>query len=788
MSDKARTGLTSAQAEQLLRELGPNVVAGKPPVSAMRVFMSQFGSVVVWFLVAAAAVSAAVGELVDASAIAAIVALNAVIGFVQEYRAERAIEALRAMTAPKARVRRDGVQMTIDGRSVVDGDLLVVEAGDVIAADGVVVESHGLSVNEAVLTGESVPVTKRVDADEARERMVFMGSAVSTGSALVEVARTGMKTELGGIARMVTEAEEEETPLRRRVNQLTRTLIVVSCAVVAVIATVSVLRGVPATEIFLAAVSLAVAAVPEGLPAVVTVALALGVRRMAKRDVLVRKLDAVETLGSTTVICTDKTGTLTTGVMTLRDVWGADHRAVIAAAAACCDAELSEDGATGFGDPTEVAIVAAAAQRGIRRADIERDNPRVETHAFDDVRRRMAVLRADDRLYVKGAVESVLPLCATGTDGALDANATLGARGLRVLAVAIGQGNDERGLTFLGLIGIADPPRNDAMSAVADAYKAGIVTVMITGDHAATARAIATELGIVDANGEPAERVHARITPRQKLEIVRARKASGAIVAMTGDGVNDAPALREAHIGIAMGKGGTAVAREAADIVLVNDDFASIVHAVREGRNIFDAIRRSLVYLLSGNVAELGFMLVASLAGWPLPLVPMQLLWINLVTDGLPALGLITLPASADVMTKAPRPVSEPLLGRAQWSSVGASAILQVAASAAFFYWALDARGLADARSLTFGLVVACELFRALARIGLGRGTRPLRSALPLVGIVVISLFGQGALYAFAPARELFALQPLALTDALVCVVVAAVVAVILDLTVTRHQ
>ncbi len=764
------------------------MVTGKPPVSAARVLGAQFASLVVWFLIAAAITSAVIGEAVDAFAIVSIVVLNAVIGFIQEFRAERAIEALRAMTAPKARVRRDGLTAAISARDVVAGDLLLVEAGDVIAADGRVIETQDLRVNEAVLTGESAPVTKRVAAEEERDRLVFMGSAVANGSAIVEVTRTGMKTELGGVARMVTEAEDEETPLRRRVTQLTRTLIVASGAIVSVIAAVSVVRGLPATETFLAAVSLAVAAVPEGLPAVVTVALALGVRRMAKRDVLVRKLDAIETLGSTTVICTDKTGTLTTGIMTLRDVWGPDHRAVIAAATACCDAELSPDGATGFGDPTEVAIVAAAAQRGILRAEIERANPRLATHAFDDVRRRMSVYRADGKLYVKGAVESVLPLCARGAEGAGDANVMLGARGLRVLAVAIGAIDEESGLTFLGLIGIADPPRADAMSAVADAHRAGIVTVMITGDHASTARAIATELGIIDADGEPADRVHARITPRQKLELVRARKAAGGVVAMTGDGVNDAPALREAHIGIAMGRGGTAVAREAADIVLVNDDFASIVHAVREGRNIFDAIRRSLVYLLSGNVAELAFMLVASLAGWPMPLVPMQLLWINLVTDGLPALGLITLPPADDVMRKAPRPTAEPLLARAQWSSIGASAFLQVVACAVFFYWALAARGLAEARSLTFGLVVACELFRALARIGLGHGTRSLREALPLGAIVLASLLGQGALYLFARSRQLFALQPLTSVDVVLCVAVAGAVAIVLDLTAPRNQ
>ncbi len=777
-------GLTSAEAARRLAEDGPNIVAGKPPVTATAVLASQFGSLVVWFLIAAAGISALIGELLDALAIAAIVVLNAVIGFVQEYRAERAIEALRAMTAPKARVRRDGQQSSIDARDVVRGDLLVIEAGEVVAADGVLLEAHGLSVNEAVLTGESIPVEKRVDG----ERLVFMGCAVATGSALVEVTRTGMKTELGGIARMVTEVDEEEAPLRRKVAQLTRMLVIASCVIVAVIALVSVVRGAPAAEIFLAAVSLAVAAVPEGLPAVVTIALALGVRRMARRGVLVRRLDAVETLGSTTVICTDKTGTLTTGVMTLRDVWGADHASVIAAAAACCDAELSSDGATGFGDPTEVAIVAAAAKRGIHRADIERDNPRIETKAFDDVRRRMSILRADGKLYVKGAVESVLPLCVAGAEGALDANAALGARGLRVLAIAVGRGGDERDLTFLGLLGIADPPRDDAVSAVEDARAAGIITVMITGDHAATARAIAVELGIIGPSEDAHERVHARVTPKQKLELVRARKAAGAVVAMTGDGVNDAPALREAHVGIAMGKSGTAVAREAADIVLAHDDFASIVQAVREGRSVFDSIRRSLVYLLSGNVAELGLMLVAALLGWPMPLAPMQLLWINLVTDGLPALGLIGLPAQADIMKKSPRPSTEPLLGRRQWSSVGMSALLQVAVCASFFYWILGTRGLTEARSLTFGLVVSCELLRALARIGLGRGARSLRSAFPLIAIVGASLLGQGALYLFAPVRKLFALQPLAASDALLCIAVAAALAVILDLTAPRGK
>ena len=428
----------------------------------------------------------------------------------------------------------------------------------------------------------------------------------------------------------------------------------------ALVAVLGFLRGLPRMEVLLSSVSLAVAAVPEGLAAVVTIALALGVQRMASRHVLIRTLPSVETLGCATVICTDKTGTLTTGVMVVRELWGGDHSALLFAAAACSDAELAADGRSGTGDPTELAILMAAAQRGIDRKAIESERPRVAVEPFDADTKRMSIRRGDGKLYVKGAVEVVLPVCATGTENAVEANAGMARQGLRVLAVAVGEGPGEANLKLLGLVGIADPPRTEAIAAVALARAAGIKTVMITGDHPVTAEAIGRELGILTPADDPAEVVHARATPEDKLRIVREWKARGDVVAMTGDGVNDAPALREAHIGIAMGQTGTEVTREASDMILTDDNFASIVAAVQEGRGIYDNIQKTLVYLLAGNVGELAVMLGASAVGLPLPLLPLQLLWINLVTDGLPALALV-----GDPMRGRPAAPAAPEAGRA---------------------------------------------------------------------------------------------------------------------------
>jgi Ca2+-transporting ATPase len=776
-------GLSSSEAARRLAEVGPNELRRGDAASPWGILSEQLTSPIVLLMLAAALVSGVLREAADAIAIAAIVVINAIVGFLQEYRAERAVLALRSMTAPRARVVRDGQQATVPATEVVPGDVLVLEAGDVVAADARLGSAYALSANEAPLTGESTPVEKSSSPAAPgaplaeRHDHVFLGTSISAGTGRAVVTATGMATELGRIATLLETAQEGPTPLQRRLAQVSRMLLVATVAIVVVVAAAGLVRGLPAFDVFLSAVSLAVAAVPEGLPAIVTIALAIGVRRMVVRHALVRKLPAVETLGCTTVICTDKTGTLTTGVMTVRELWGPDHARVLDAAVACCDAELDAGQRGGAGDTTELAILVEAALRAIHRDDIERTRPRVAVSPFDPDRKRMSIRRADGVLYVKGAVEVIAARCAAGAAGATDAATQMAARGLRVLAVAIGTGTEEVELTLLGLIGIADPPRSEAIEAVTAARKAGIKVVMITGDHPMTAAVIARELGILRP-GEPAgELVHARATPEDKLRIVRDWKARGAIVAMTGDGVNDAPALREAHVGIAMGKAGTEVTREVSDIVLADDNFASIVAAVREGRGIFDNIRKALVYLLSGNIAELAVMLIASLAGLPLPLLPLQLLWVNLVTDGLPALALVMDPTEAGVMTRPPRPPTEPILGRPEWSAIVVTGVLQTAATFGTYAWALHDGDVTRARSLAFAVLVFGQLFRSFA----SRSTTQVFwqvgafSNLVLLAVVTVSVAFQLAIHSVPWTRELFQIDALPPPLAALCLIVGLV-------------
>ena len=724
---EAQAGLTTVEARARLAAVGPNEIPREAPRSRWALLGAQLTSPLVVLLIVACLVSGALGELADAIAIGVIVIVNAAVGYFQESRAEGAIRALRAMTAPRARVMRDGHQEVVAAAELVPDDVLLLEAGDVVAADAALVEAHALATSEAALTGESAPVEKRTEPappgaplGERRDR-VFLGTSVAAGTGVARVTDTGPRTELGKVARLIETATEEETPLQRRLALVGRTLLVLCLGIVAVTAVAGLLRGARVLEVFMSAVSLAVAAVPEGLPAVVTIALAVGVQRMAARHVLIRKLPAVETLGSATIICTDKTGTLTTGVMAVRELWGPDNAALLAAAAACCDAELGPEGRGGVGDPTELALLGAAFDRGIARPAIEAERPRRATHPFDAERRRMSVFRADGVLYAKGAFESIRGAAAAGAagganlDDAARATAEMSERGLRVLAIAVGTRDEEVDLRLVGLVGIADPPRSEAIAAVTEARRAGIRTIMITGDHPATARAIAREMTIVCPGDDVDTLVHARATPEDKLRLVRAWKDAGQVVAMTGDGVNDAPALREAHIGIAMGRTGTEVTREASDMVLADDNFASIVAAVREGRGIFDNIRKTLVYLLAGNTGELLVMLAASVVGLPLPLLPLHLLWINLVTDGLPALALVVDPPSEDVMRRPPRAPGEAMLGRAEWLNIGTTGLLQGVAVLATFAIALRTRDLPTARSFAFSTLVFGELFRAFA-------------------------------------------------------------------------
>lgn len=718
-----KAGLSGSEAAARLAADGPNTLERARPVSALRLFVNQLASTMTLLLGAAAVVSGVLGELADAIAIVAIVLANAVVGFVQELRAERAVRAMRLLTSPRARVQRDGRAQVIDAAEVVKGDVLLLEAGDVVAADARVLEANVLSTGEATLTGESTAVSKSTepsprDAKLAdRHDTVFMGTTVATGSGRAEVTHTGMHTELGRVAHLLAKTTREKTPIQVQLAGVTRTLSFACLGVVGVVAVSALLRGLAPIEVLLTSISLAVAAVPEGLPAIVTVALALGAQRLAAHHVLVRRLQAVETLGSTTVICTDKTGTLTRGVMTVREVWG-ESEAVIAGAMECSDAELTEKG--GVGDPTELAILERGRALGLERAELERRTPRAKTFPFDATRKRMSVLRDDGTLWVKGAVDLLLPLCASQPAGVLEQNTAMAARGLRVLAVArrdgvsVAEADPERGLTLIGLIGLADPPRPEAIEAIARARVAGIRTVMMTGDHPLTAAAIAREMKLV-GEGESLEgRVYARVTPEEKLEIVRRFKGEGHIVAVTGDGTNDAPALKEAHVGIAMGRTGVEVTREAADLVLTDDDFASIIAAIREGRGIYANIRKALVYLLAGNVAELLTLFVAVVVGLPMPLLALHLLWINLVTDGLPALALVTEPVDGDVMLRAPRPPKEAMLGRRQWIRIATFGALTSAVTLIAFVVMLRTDDVAQARTVAFNVLVFSQMFGAV--------------------------------------------------------------------------
>jgi Ca2+-transporting ATPase len=759
----APPGLTAAEAAARLVADGPNALAEKPRTPWWRHLLAQLASPLIWLLAGAAAVSGALGQRVEAAAILAIVTLNALIGFVQEYRAESSVRSLSAMTAPRARVLRDGAQAVIPAAGVVRGDVLLLEQGDIVAADAELTEANRLSTVEAALTGESLPSEKsttKAAADAplaAQTHRVFMGTPVATGSGRATVTGTGARTELGKIATLLDTAQEAPTPLQVQLARVGRSMVVLCLAVVALVAGVGMLRGRPWLELFVSSIALAVAAVPEGLPAVVTIALAVGVQRMAARHVLVRHLPSVETLGSATVIVTDKTGTLTTGRMVLREVWG-DADAVLRAAAANVDASLDDAGTWGVGDPTEIALLVAAKAHGVTAPEIDAANPRVQVNPFDAERKRMSILRRDGVLYVKGAAGPMLPLCVSGVEGAEAAVTALASKGLRVLAVATGKGAEESGLALLGLVGIADPPRPEAIQAITEARAAGIRVVVATGDARVTAEAIAREMGIVRAGEDAAAIVHARITPEGKLTLVRELKAKGDVVAMTGDGTNDAPALKEAHIGIAMGVAGTEVTREAADMVLADDNFASVVAAVKEGRAIFDNIQKTLVYLLAGNAGELLTLFVAAAVGMPLPLLPLQLLWVNLTTDGLPALALVTDPADDQVLARPPRPPSAPMLGRAEWLAIGGRGLLVGGATLGAFAYELGHDSLRHARSTAFAVLVFAQIFNAFAARSLTRtffAVGPLSNP-RLLAVSAVTVLLQLGLMAFGPAQRLF--------------------------------
>jgi len=781
----ASPGLSDEEVARRRDRWGRNQLPEPPRRSAFRMFLDQFANLLVLILAAAAVLSGILGDVRDALAIAAILLVNAAIGFLQERRAADALESLRRMISPVAHVRRKGGLRVVPAADLVPGDIVLLEAGDQVPADLRVTRSASLRAIESALTGESEPVDKEARAQAGpvepvgeRRDTLFMGTSVASGVAEGVVVETGGRTEFGKIAALVGTAREEETPLQARLRTFGRWLVAATGAGVALVFALGLLRGVGAMEMALTSISLAVAAVPEGLPAVVTVALALGVHRMAARRALVRRLASVETLGCTTVICADKTGTLTFGQMTVRRLAtpGADyefegegydakgrilergsavamddrdpaHLALWAGVASSTARLIEREGRPEIaGDPTEGALIVAAKKAGIDPSEVEFREPTVATRPFDPNRKLMSITRRSPsalRSYVKGAPEAVLARCVA-MDPELRSRMMrrhdeLAGQGLRLIAVAtrdVKEGDDaEAGLAFLGLFAMQDPPRPEAKEAVAACRRAGIRPVMITGDHPHTALAVARELDIARAGSEVAAgrdleamsdtelanrvgeiSVYARVNPEHKLRIVRAWKARDAVVAMTGDGVNDAPALKGADIGIAMGRTGTDVAKDASSMVIMDDNFATIVSAVKEGRAIFENIRKTLLYLLSGNVAEILIMAAAVVAGWPLPLLPIQLLWINLVTDGLPALALATDPPDRDLLRRRPRRPGQEIADREFLLWMAASGILTAGCALAGFLYGLKVEGSLDlARTYAFSTLVVGEVLKSFA-------------------------------------------------------------------------
>jgi P-type Ca2+ transporter type 2C len=837
-SDK---GLTEEEAAKRLKEYGPNELKEGKKISPLKIFLSQFADFIVWILIAAIAISMFLGEWVESIVILIILIINAVIGFMQEYRAEKAIEALKKLAGLKADVLRDGQKKNVDAAYLVPGDIIFLEVGDKIPADSRLVEAHNLSVMESSLTGESTPVGKELKelskvALAERINMVFSGTIIVQGRATALVTATGMQTEIGRIATLIQAAEEELTPLQIKLNQFSRRLGYGVIIIAAIVFIATILKGGELLEMFKTAVSLAVAAIPEGLPAVVALSLALGVQRMIKKNALVRKLPSVETLGSTTVICSDKTGTLTKDQMTVRKVFvdGAtaevsgegystegkfsivpspDMLTLLRIGVACNDATLNSDGSI-MGDPTEVALIVSAAKAGLSKADIESKLPRKDEIPFDSDRKRMTTIHGIGTkriMYTKGAPDLVLKLCTKILkDGKviaitpaekkkiLSANEEFAQGALRVLGFAFKQLTDkekaeEKDLVFVGLQAMIDPPREEAKSAVKACKDAGIRVVMITGDHKLTAVAIAKELGIdgkaitgeeLDAIENLEEMVeeiaiYARVSPEHKIRIVEALRKKDHIAAMTGDGVNDAPALKKADIGVAMGKTGTDVAREASKMILTDDNFASIVNAVEEGRGIYDNIRKFIFFLLSCNISEVLIIFIAVMIGLPLPLVAIQILWMNLVTDGLPALALGVEPRDKDIMKRKPRHKNEGVLNKESFIRMLIVSIIITVGVLGVFIWAMMSKGWTWGGALeetspvyvygltmAFTTLVVFELFNAFNAKSERKNAfiSGIFANFYLIGAVVISMLLQ-LLVIYTPLSKVFDTVPLTLSD-----------------------
>ncbi len=835
-------GLSAHEAASRLAAHGPNVVDEGRRDSPLRRFAAQFTDRMVLVLMGAALVSGAVGEFADTVVILAIVILNATIGFVQESRAERAMEALRAMATPMAVALRDGAPRQVETRSLVPGDVVVLEAGGVVPADLRLLEAAALRLDESALTGESAPVDKSIaalDRDDTpigdRTNVAHKGTLVVHGRGLGVVFATGPRTELGRIATILARAEPLATPLQRRLHVFGRRLAVVVLGICAIVFLTGLLRGEPLLPMLLTALSLAVAAIPEALPAVVSVALALGARRLMRRQALIRRLPAVEALGSVTVICTDKTGTLTANQMRVERVWcpgdstahaaaGGGRRLLLSAMAISHDATRDAAGHP-VGDPTEVALLDYAVAEGIDPV-AERDRlPRIAELPFDAERRCMTTLHRESGgftlSFTKGAAETVIALSTSeqrdgqrvpvDRDVLLREAEAMARAGLRVLGVAVrhwpapparvSADAVEHDLEFLGLVGMIDPPRPGVDEAIQSCRDAGIRAVMITGDHPMTARAVAgrlgmdvTERGVITGpelaampDAEFAGRVadvavYARVAPEQKLRIVAALQARGEVVAMTGDGVNDAPALRRADVGVAMGRGGTDVAREASAVVLLDDDFPTIVRAVREGRRIYDNLRRFVRYVLTTNSGEIWTIFLAPFLGLPVPLLAIQILWINLVTDGLPGLALAAEPAERNVMQRPPRAPSESLFANGLGAHALFVGLTMAAIALGLQAWHLD-QDTGRWQTVVFTALCFMQLGHVLAirsersslfTLGLG-------SNRPLLAAVLATVAMQLAVVYLPAGNAWFKTQPLAAGELASCVLAALAILALVE-------
>ena len=774
--ESRREGLTQREAKSRLEDLGPNELAAPEGPGLLRRLLEQLKDPMILVLLGAAGLSLAASggeDWLDGFIILVIVAVNAVISINQEDHAQQALEELRQMSAPKARVMRDGAAKTIPARELVPGDVILLEAGDQVPADARILECSRLQADESAMTGESVPVEKQ--AREAlpestplgdRVNMLCAGTLITAGRGTALVVATGMETEMGQIAGMLLESNSGETPLQRKMGEISKSLSFLCLCVCAVMFGVGLVQGKDMLEMFLTAVSLAVAAIPEGLPAIVTIVLALGVQRLAARGAIVKKLPAVETLGCAGVICSDKTGTLTQNKMTVQEVWalpGSRRREIMTAACLCADARLlwKAGAPTADGDPTEAALVVEAAREGVDQQKEEEQRPRVADIPFDSGRKLMSTIHINPQggwtAYVKGAPDVLLERCTATVRGGMSAadrerilaaNEAMASRALRVIAVARRDlsrlpqqpepGEVERGLTFLGLFGLMDPPRPEVRYAVAQCHLAGVRPVMITGDHRATALAVARELNIArpgdwtvtgpELDFMPQEMleediekfsVFARVSPEHKMRIVQAWQKKGKVVAMTGDGVNDAPALKSADIGCAMGRTGTDVAKGAAHMILTDDNFSTIVSAIEEGRGIYSNIRKAIHYLLSCNIGEIVTIFAATVLGFgQMPLVPVQLLWLNLVTDSLPALALGVEPVEEGVMEQPPREASANLFDRSftfrlLWQGMMVGGLTLAAYCLGFLRLAQPGMEGAVANTMAFATLTMCQLFHA---------------------------------------------------------------------------